>query len=61
MKKVKCIFFDTQATDKKTLAYVFYSCWEAARELTAEKCTHFTDNELKRDKNIQHIKRVLCF
>lgn len=59
LEKGKVYFFDAQARDKKTIAYVFNSCWEAARELTPKRCVHLTDDELKRNKNLQHIRRVI--
>jgi hypothetical protein len=45
--------------DKKTLAYVFNDCAEAARFLTPQRCAHFSDSELKLNKNLQHIRRVI--
>ena len=56
LKKDKVYFFEQ---DKKTLSHVFNSCWEAARVLTPERCAHLTDNELKLNKNLQHIRRVI--
>jgi hypothetical protein len=41
--------------DKKTLAYVFDDCAEAARLLTPRRCAHFSDSELKLNKNLQHV------
>jgi hypothetical protein len=45
--------------DKKTIAYVFDDCAQAARFLTPQRCAHLSDSELKRNKNLQHIRRVI--
>jgi hypothetical protein len=45
--------------DKRTLAYVFEDCAEAARFLTPQRCAHLSDSELKLNKNLQHIRRVI--
>ena len=39
--------------DRKTLAYVFDDCAEAARFLTPQRCAHLSDSELKLNKNLQ--------
>lgn len=56
LEKDKVYFFEQ---DKKTLSYVFNNCWEAARGLTPKRCIHLSDEELKRSKNLQHIRRVI--
>jgi hypothetical protein len=45
--------------DKKTLAYVFEDCGQAARKLTPQRCAHLSDSDLKLNKNLQHIRRVI--
>jgi len=45
--------------DKKTLAYVFDNCAQAARYLTPARCAHLSDSDLKKNKNLQHIRRVI--
>lgn len=42
-----------------TLAYVFSSLVEIGRTLTPERCKKFTDCELSKNKNMQHILRVI--
>nr|YP_009240537.1 LAGLIDADG endonuclease [Pyronema omphalodes]AMO66509.1 LAGLIDADG endonuclease [Pyronema omphalodes] len=45
--------------DKKTVAFVFDNCGQAARCLTPQRCMHFSDSELQKNKNLQHILRVI--
>lgn len=45
--------------DKITLAYNFEDCAQAARSLTPQRCAHLSDLELSRNKNVQHIRRVI--
>ena len=56
LEKGKVFFFES---DKKTLAYVFDNCWQAARTLTPKRSAHFTDKQLKQNKNLQYISRVI--
>ena len=42
-----------------TLAYVFSSLVEIGRTLTPQRCKKFTDCELGKNKNMQHILRVI--
>jgi hypothetical protein len=45
--------------DKKTLAYVFDNCAQAARCLTPKRCAHLSDSDLQKNKNLQHTRRVI--
>lgn len=45
--------------DKRTISYVFDDCAQAARFLTPQRCAHLSDLELSRNKNVQHIRRVI--
>lgn len=45
--------------DKKTIAYVFDSIVDACRTLTPSRCNKFSDSQLKKNKNVQHILRVI--
>lgn len=46
-------------SDKQSLAYVMDSVVQAARELTPKRVAHMSDLELKQNKNLQHIRRVI--
>lgn len=43
----------------KTLVYTFDSVEQAARELTASRCSHLSDLEISQRKNIRYIRRVI--
>jgi hypothetical protein len=43
----------------KTLAYTFGSVEQAARLLTASKCSHLSDQEIVQKKNIRYMRRVI--
>lgn len=45
--------------DKRTLAYVFDNMVEACRTLTPKRCEKFSDSDLEKNKNIQHILRTI--
>ena len=45
--------------DKITLAFVFNNIVEACRKLSPMRCEKFTDSELKKNKNVQFILRVI--
>ena len=42
-----------------TLAYVFSNLVELGRTLTPQRCKKLTDCELGKNKNMQHILRVI--
>jgi hypothetical protein len=41
------------------VAYVFDSVEQAARELTPSRCSHLSEVEISRPKNIRYIRRVI--
>ena len=45
--------------DKQTLAYVLDNMVEACRTLTPKRCEKFSDSDLEKNKNIQHILRTI--
>jgi len=56
LEKDKLFVFQT---DKKTIAYVFNNDADAARFLTPQKVAHLSLDEIKQNKNLQHIRRVV--
>lgn len=46
-------------SENSKLAYVFDNCAQAARELTPNRCAHLSDLELNKNKNLQHIRRII--
>lgn len=54
-KNKVCVFSE----DKNTLLYEFDSEAEAAKFLTPKKVAHLSDDDLKQNKNLQHIRRVI--
>ena len=45
--------------DKKTIAFVFDNIVDVCRTLTPMRCKNLSDNSLTKNKNIQHILRVI--
>jgi hypothetical protein len=45
--------------DKKTIAFVFDSIVDACRTLTPMRCKNLSDIDLTKNKNVQHILRVI--
>ena len=43
----------------KILAHTFDSIEQAARELTPSRCSHLSDVEISRKKNIRYLRRVI--
>jgi hypothetical protein len=41
------------------LAYIFDSAVQPVRQLTPKRVAHMSDLELKQNKNLQHIRRVI--
>lgn len=45
--------------DKKTIAYVFDNDADAAKFLTPQRVAQFSNEELKQNKNLKHIPRLI--
>lgn len=46
-------------SDKQSLAYVFDNAVQTAKELTPKRVAHLSNLDLSKNKNLQHIRRVI--